>query len=94
MSVMISIRSITLNGFILIGVGLFLLYYGVTLVLVPYERLHGAGFLLSGAASVVFGWTNGFTDMSPLGRWLAKLAVIAYIIGLPIVAFYLYDLIG
>lgn len=91
---MISFREITLNGYILIGVGLFLLYFGSTMITVPYQRLHAVGFLLSGAGSVVLGATNGFADMSPLGRCLAKLAVIAFIVGLPILCFYIYDIIA
>jgi hypothetical protein len=30
--------------------------------------------------------------MSPLGRWLAKIAVIAYLAGIPILCFYAYNL--
>jgi len=89
---MISIREITLNGYILLAAGLFLFCYGASMITMPYQRLYGVGFLLIGFATSILGITNGFADMSPLGRWLAKIAVIAYIGGLPILCFYVYDL--
>ena len=89
---MISVREITLNGYILLAAGLFLLCFGVSMITTPYQRFYGVGFLLTGFATSILGVTNGFTDMSPLGRWLAKIAVIAYLAGIPILCFYAYDL--
>ena len=89
---MISAREITLNGYILLAAGLLLFCYGASLITTPYQRFYGVGFLLTGFATSILGVTNGFTDMSPLGRWLAKIAVIAYIGGIPILCFYAYSI--
>ena len=90
---MISVREITPNGYILFAVGLFSFCYGAYMITQPYQRLYGVGFLLTGFATSILGITNGFADMSPLGRWLAKVAVIGYIAGLPILCYYAYGLL-
>lgn len=56
----------------------------------PYSRLYAVGFFFTGIGNVIFGMTNGFVDMTPIGRLLFRIALVAYIIGIPLIAYFLY----
>ncbi|HEY8562647.1 MAG TPA: hypothetical protein VIL74_19875 [Pyrinomonadaceae bacterium] len=74
----------------MILIGLALIALGVYFVLTPFSRMHSVGFVFTGIGNILFGFTNGFTDMSPLGLKLYRLALAAFIVGIPIVIHYLY----
>lgn len=82
--------QITVNSVLMIIIGLGLMAFGIWMAIQPFSRIFGAGFFFTGVGNVIFGATNGFTDMTPVGRYLFRVAVIAYIIGVPIIAYYLY----
>lgn len=64
--------------------------FGVWLGMSPYSRLYAVGFFFTGIGNVIFGMTNGFVDMTPIGRLLFRIALVAYIIGIPLIAYFLY----
>ena len=81
--------QLTLNSVLMIIIGLGLMIFGVWLASNPGFRVSGAGFFLTGIGSILFGLTNGFTNMTPTGRMLYRLALIAFIGGIPIIAYFL-----
>jgi hypothetical protein len=80
----------TFNSVLMILIGLALIFFGVWLILASGSRFHGVGFLFAGTGNILFGVTNGFTDMSPIGRMLFRAALLAYLAGLPLIAYFLY----
>ncbi len=45
------------------------------------------GFIFLGLAAILCGYTNGFTDHSPLGRKINKIAVFLAVAGLPLAGY-------
>lgn len=80
----------TFNSILMIFIGLALIAFGVFLALSPSRRFHAVGFMLTGVGNILFGATNGFTDMTPMGQKLYRLALLAYAGGLPLVGYFLY----
>ena len=80
----------TFNSILMILIGLALIAFGVSLGLKAWSRLYAVGFLFTGIGNVLFGVTNGFTDMRPFGRLLFRVALVGYIIGIPIILYFLY----
>jgi len=83
--------QITFNSVLMILIGLFLMVFGVWLVRSPGTRFYALGFLSTGIGNILFGMTNGFTNMTPIGRKLYRIALIAFIIGVPLVIYFLYQ---
>ncbi len=82
--------QITFNSVLMILIGLGLIAFGLWLVTKSGNRLYGVGFLSTGIGNVLLGVTNGFTNMTPVGRKLYRIALIAFIIGIPIIIYFLY----
>ena len=80
----------TFNSIIMIFIGLTLMAFSVYLALYSWSRFFAVGFFFTGVGNILFGATNGFTDMSPMGQKLYRLALLAYIIGVPVIAYFLY----
>jgi hypothetical protein len=80
----------TFNSIVMILIGLALILIGVGVALSPVSRYHAVGFLFAGIGNILFGMTNGFTDMTPVGQKLFRLALAAYIMGVPVIAHFLY----
>jgi hypothetical protein len=74
----------------MILIGLALIIFGVWLGMSSWSRLYAVGFFFTGVGNILFGATNGFTDMTPTGRNLFRIALVAYLIGVPLVAYFLY----
>ena len=87
---MVLFSEITLNGGLLALFGLSVGAVGLWMIVTPGDRQFGVGFLASGLGIALLGVTNGFTDMSPLGRNLYRIGVISFVIGLPIVGYYFF----
>ena len=75
---------------ILIGVGLVL--GSVVVGPQPGFRLLAVGLFLTGIGNLLFGATDGFTDPRPIGRTLYRLGAAAFIGGIPILVYALYQL--
>jgi hypothetical protein len=80
----------TFNSILMILIGLALIAFGVWLGMQSVGRVYAVGFLFTGIGNILFGMTNGFVDMTPIGRLFFRVALIAYIIGIPLICFYLY----
>jgi len=80
----------TFNSILMIIIGLALIGFSVFLVMSPWSRFFASGFFFTGIGNILFGLTNGFTDMTPLGHKLYRFALLAYIIGIPIIGYFLY----
>jgi len=74
----------------MILIGLAMIVFGVWLALYG-SRVHAVGFLFTGIGNILFGATNGFTDLTPIGQKLYRLALLAYVVGVPLVAYFLYN---
>lgn len=64
--------------------------FGGYLALNSWSRFFAVGFFFTGIGNILFGLTNGFTDMTPVGHKLYRLALLAYVIGVPIIGYFLY----
>jgi len=80
----------TFNSIVMVLIGLALICIGVLVVLMPASRIHSVGFIFAGIGNILFGLTNGFTDMSPVGLKLYRFALAAYVIGVPVIIHFLY----
>lgn len=80
----------TFNSVLMILVGLALIAFAVYLALSPTDRFHSVGFALTGIGNIIFGATNGFTDMTPIGQKLYRLALLIYAGGIPLIGYFLY----
>ncbi len=81
--------KLTVNSVLMIIIGLGLIVFGGWFSTYVGFRLFGAGFFFTGIGNVLFGMTNGFTDMTSPGRLLYRLALVAYLAGVPIIGYYL-----
>ena len=82
--------QLTFNSILMIFIGLALLALGGWLALRPESRFFAVGFLFTAVGNILFGVTNGFTDMTHLGRKLFRFSLAAYVIGVPIIIYFLY----
>lgn len=80
----------TFNSIIMILIGVAMIAGGVFVALLPGSRMHSVGFIFTGIGNILFGLTNGFTDLSPVGLKLYRLALAAYIFGVPVIIHFLY----
>jgi hypothetical protein len=81
--------QITFNALLMILIGFALMAFGGWLAIRQGSRIHGVGFFATGIGNILFGITNGFTNMTPTGRLIYRLALVAYLVGLPLIAYYL-----
>lgn len=86
-------RNLTLNSILIIIIGLGLISLAVWSAL-NGGRIQGAGLFLTGLGTILLGFTNGFVDMTPQGRFLFRVGVVAFLIGIPISLYYLFLLIS
>jgi hypothetical protein len=83
----------TFNSIVMILIGLALIAIAVYFLLSSWGRFFSVGFFFTGIGNILFGATNGFTDMTPIGQKLYRLALLAYIVGVPLIAYFLYKII-
>ena len=82
-------RNLTLNSILMIIIGFGLIFLAVWSVM-KGARIQGAGLFFTGLGTVFLGLTNGFVDMSPQGRFLFRVAIVSFLIGIPISLYYLF----
>ena len=82
-------RNLTLNSILIIIIGFGLIFLAVWSGLAG-ARIQGAGLFFTGLGTVFLGLTNGFVDMSPQGRFLFRVAIVSFLIGIPISLYYLF----
>lgn len=83
----------TFNSILMILIGLGMIACGVWLALGVGQRVFAVGLFFTGIGAVLFGATNGFTDMTPIGQKLYRLALLAFALGIPLIGYYLYGIL-
>jgi uncharacterized membrane protein len=86
-------QNLTLNSILIMIFGLALMIFGVWTAVALRGRVQGVGMVFTGLGIAILGFTNGFTDFTPLGRFLYRIAIAAFLVGVPISLYYLYLLI-
>jgi hypothetical protein len=79
--------NLNLNAVLMILVGVVFIGVGAVLASQYLYRLMGVGLFIIGIGNLLFGLTDGFSDTSPRGQVLFKLALGAYLVGVPIVGY-------
>lgn len=83
-------QHLTLNSILIILFGVILIFLGVWSGLSFGGRGQGVGLFFIGLGTAILGFTNGFTDFSPQGRFLYRVAIISFLIGMPVSLYYLF----
>ena len=83
----------TFNSIVMILIGVGMIFVGIWLGLKSFTRELGAGLFFTGIGNLLFGLTNGFIDMTSTGRLLFRIAVFAYLLGVPLLAYVLFVMI-
>ncbi|MFL6467259.1 MAG: hypothetical protein ACJ72Z_04805 [Pyrinomonadaceae bacterium] len=71
----------------MILIGLFFLFGGIYYGLFLYDRIFALGMVATGIGLCIFGYTDGFTDPTPKGLFLYRIAIVAFLVGIPIVIY-------
>jgi len=83
---------LSLNSWVVAALGLVLIVGGAFHGLFYRDRLFSAGLISMGVGMLFLGLTEGFTDPTPRGKFLYRVAVVAFLVGIPIVIKGAYDL--
>ena len=83
-------QNLTLNSILIILFGLGLIVLGIWSAVGAGARVQGTGFVFTGLGTAILGFTNGFVDLSPQGRFLFRVAIVSFLIGIPITLYYLF----
>ena len=76
----------------MMAVGLVFLLGGIYQFFFSYDRIFSFGLVVSGIGFVLFGFTEVFTDPTSRGRLLYRIAIISFIVGIPIVLYGAYKM--
>ena len=85
---------LSFNAILVILIGVGCLLASVFAMLRPEFRILAVGLFLTGIGNLLFGATDGFTDPRPIGRTLYRLGAAAFIGGIPILVYALYQVFG
>ncbi|NNE66311.1 MAG: hypothetical protein HKN33_07070 [Pyrinomonadaceae bacterium] len=89
------LTSLELSSFVSIFLGILLGIWGIISLFMPFQRFFGLGIGTLGAATILLGLTNGFSNPTPLGRIMFKIAVLLFPLGaLMLVYYYRHSLMG
>jgi len=83
---------VSLNSWLMMAIGLIFFFGGIYYFFFYYDRIFAFGLVASGVGFTFFGYTEGFTDPTPSGRLLYRLAIISFIVGIPIVLYGAYKM--
>jgi hypothetical protein len=85
-------RRLTLNSILMLCIAAACIVGGVCLLVTRFYRITGVGLFFLGIGNTALGLTEGFVDQRPAMKPLIRGGVIAYLIGLPILAYGLFKL--
>ena len=80
------------NSWLLIAIGLAFVIGGFVHVVMFRGRLFSIGLVATGVGLTILGLTEGFADPTPRGKLLYRIAIISFVVGVPIVAYGAYQL--
>ncbi len=87
-----SVIPLSLNSWLVTAVGLALIIFSAYHGIFFYDRVFSVGLLAFGFGMLFLGLTEGFTDPTPRGKFLYRVAIVAFLIGIPVVIKGAYDL--
>jgi hypothetical protein len=77
---------LSLNSWLVMLIGLVFLLGGIYHGLFYRDRMLSAGMITFGIGFLFLGLTEGFSDPTPRGKLLYRIAIISFIVGIPILA--------
>ena len=80
----------SLNAILVLILGVVFLIGGVYFIVTPWARIMGISMLSTALGCICCGLTDGFTDVTPRGIALRKVGVVAFLVGIPILAYSAY----
>ena len=78
---------VSLNAWLMMAFGLLFFFGGICHGIFFHDRIFSFGLVVSGIGLTFFGLTEGFTDPTPRGKLLYRIAMISFIVGIPIVLY-------
>ena len=82
--------TFSLNAILILILGLVFLFGGLYFVITPWARIMGFSMLATALGCICCGLTDGFTDVTPRGIALRKVGVVAFVVGVPVLAYSAY----
>ena len=82
--------SLTLGSILIILAGLLLATYGGWNLYRYRSYMYGTALFSTGVGTALCGVTNIFTDYSPAGRMFTRVGVMAFLCGVPLLAYYFW----
>lgn len=82
-----SVIPLSLNSWLVTAIGLVLIAGSTYHAVFFYDRVFSVGLLALGVGMLILGLTEGFTDPTPRGKFLYRVAIVSFIIGIPIVGY-------
>jgi hypothetical protein len=83
----------SLNSWLVMIIGLVFLISGLYHGLFYRDRVLSAGMVTFGVGFLFLGLTDGFSDPTPRGKLFYRIAIIAFIIGIPILALEAWEMV-
>lgn len=77
---------LSLNSWLVMIIGLVFLLGGIYHGIFFHDRVLSAGMVSFGTGFLLLGLTEGFSDPTPRGKLFYRIAIISFIIGIPILA--------
>jgi hypothetical protein len=84
---------LSLNSWLVMLIGLVFLLGGIYHGLFYRDRMLSAGMVTFGVGFLFLGLTDGFSDPTPRGKLLYRIAIISFIVGIPILALEAWQMI-
>lgn len=78
---------VSLNSLLVMAIGLAFFLGGAYHGVYYRDRIFAFGLCATGIGFLFLGITEGFTDITPRGKILYRLGIIAFLVGLPIVIY-------
>ena len=78
---------VSLNSWLMMAIGLLFFLAGIYHFIFLHDRIFSFGLVASGIGFTLFGYTEGFSDPTPRGKLFYRIAIISFIVGIPIVLY-------
>jgi hypothetical protein len=85
--------NFSLNAVLILLLGAIFLIGGAYFIFTPWMRVLGFGMLSTALGCIFCGLTDGFADVTPRGIAFRKVGVVAFFIGVPVLAYSAYRMV-
>ena len=82
----------SLNSWLVIALGLIFFFGGLCHVILLHDRILSFGLVATGLGFFLLGLTEGFSDPTPRGKLLYRIAIVSFIVGVPIMIKAAYEM--